>query len=75
MCLLLCFSFLPLLAPRIICGAVYHQLGEKMEFLWTKDLRINTVHVRDVVRALWHLTSNGDAGAIFNLADKGDTSK
>merc|ERR1711991_1159638 len=61
------------ISPRVICGAVYQQLGEKMTFLWTKDLAINTVHVRDVVRALWHLTSNGESGEIYNLADKGDT--
>jgi len=63
------------IAPRIICGAVYKQLGEKMEFLWTKDLAINTVHVDDVVRALWHLTSHGESGEVFNLADKGNTNQ
>jgi len=44
-----------------------------MEFLWDKDLRINTVHVRDVVAALWHLTSNGAVGDVYNLADTNDT--
>jgi len=61
------------ITPRIICGAVYKQLGEKMEFLWDKDLKLNTVHVRDVVSALWHLTSNGEVGAVYNLADSGET--
>lgn len=63
------------LTPRIICGAVYRKLGEKMEFLWDEKLRINTVHVRDVVRALWHLTSNGASGDVFNLADDGDSNQ
>jgi len=59
--------------PRIICAAVYKQLGETMEFLWDKDLKMNTVHVRDVCAALWHLGQNGKVGEIYNLADSGDT--
>jgi len=59
--------------PRIITAAVYKFLGETMEFLWDKDLRINTVHVRDVVAATWHLVLNGKVGEIYNLADSGDT--
>jgi len=61
------------ITPRIICGAVYKHLGETMEFLWDKDLRINTVHVRDVAAALWFLTSHGNPGDVFNLSDSGDT--
>jgi len=61
------------ITPRIICAAVYKQLGEPMEFLWDEDLKINTVHVRDVVAALWHLTSNGEVGAVYNLSDKNDS--
>jgi len=61
------------IAPRIICGAVYKYTNEVMKFLWTADLRINTVHVHDVVRALWYLTTNGASGDIYNLADKNST--
>jgi nucleoside-diphosphate-sugar epimerase len=61
------------ITPRVIAAAVYKQLGETMEFLWDKDLKINTVHVRDVVSALWHLTTNGTVGEVYNLADRGDT--
>ena len=46
-----------------------------MKLLWTKDLKMNTVHVRDVVRALWHLKDAGPPGEIYNLVDKGETSK
>jgi nucleoside-diphosphate-sugar epimerase len=60
-------------SPRIICGAVYKYLNEKMKVLWDEKLKINTVHVRDVVKALWHLSQKGQLGAIYNLADKGDT--
>jgi nucleoside-diphosphate-sugar epimerase len=59
--------------PRIICAAVYKHLGETMEFLWDKDLRMNTVHVKDVCAGLWHLCLNGKLGEIYNFADTGDT--
>lgn len=60
------------LSPRIICGAVYQHLNEKMKFLWSEDLKINVVHVRDVSKALWVVSQKGQLGAIYNLADKGD---
>jgi nucleoside-diphosphate-sugar epimerase len=44
-----------------------------MKFLWAEDLKINTVHVRDVCSAIWHLCQKGNQGDIFNLADKTDT--
>jgi len=63
------------ISPRIITAAAYKHLGEKMEFLWGKDLRMNTVHVRDVVRALWHVATKAPLGSVYNLADKGDTNQ
>ena len=54
---------------------MYKQLAEKMKLLWTKDLKMNTVHVRDVVRALWHLKDAGPPGEVYNLVDKGETSE
>jgi len=63
------------ITPRLICAAVYKTLGETMEFLWNDELKINTVHVADVVAALWHLTSNGNNGEIYNLADSNDTTQ
>eukprot|EP00004_Rigifila_ramosa_P020884 TRINITY_DN547_c0_g3_i1.p1 TRINITY_DN547_c0_g3~~TRINITY_DN547_c0_g3_i1.p1 ORF type:complete len:382 (-),score=89.99 TRINITY_DN547_c0_g3_i1:119-1210(-) len=63
------------ISPRVICGAVYQFLAEKMEFLWDKDLKINTVHVKDVARALWHVATNGAVGQVYNLADKSNTSQ
>jgi len=61
------------ITPRIITAAVYKHLGETMEFLWDKDLKMHTVHVEDVCSALWFLTTHGNSGEIFNLADTGDT--
>jgi len=65
------------IAPRVICGAVYKHLGEKMKFLWDSDLRLNTVHVNDVCKALWHVATNSSikSGSVFNLADKNDTNQ
>lgn len=63
------------IAPRIICAAVYKHLDEKMKFLWSGDLRYNTVYVKDVVRAMWHCATNVKAPALFNLADKNDTTQ
>jgi len=62
-------------SPRLICGAVYRHLGEKMKFLWSADLKLNSVHVRDVCKALWHVATACPVGAIYNLADKTDTTQ
>jgi len=43
--------------------------------LWTRDYKLSTVHVHDVVRAIWHLCHHGKVGDVYNVADKGDTSK
>jgi len=66
------------LTPRLVIGAVYKQLNEEMKFLWTKELRINTVHVKDACRAVFLIAQKGESGQvksgeIYNLADSGDT--
>ncbi|KAI9276747.1 hypothetical protein BDA99DRAFT_494018 [Phascolomyces articulosus] len=69
------------LTPRLIIGRVYQHLGEEMKLLWSKDLKLNTVHVNDIVRASWHLAKwyedtgrkPEDETPIFNLSDKEDT--
>jgi len=61
------------LTPRLIIGSIHKEQKKKMECLYTKDLRINTVHVHDVARALHFLCTHGDNGAIYNLADLHDT--
>jgi len=61
------------ITPRLVIGSIYKESGERMELLWSKNLKLNTVHVDDVVRALWHLTNHGNSGQIFNLCDKHDT--
>lgn len=70
------------LSTALCMARVYQFLGKEMKFLWKEDLRTNTVHVDDAVRALW-------AGAewyvkeppprkpvpIFNIVDHGNTCK
>jgi nucleoside-diphosphate-sugar epimerase len=64
------------ITPRLVTAAVYKSLKEKMEFLWDKDLKINTVHVDDVVSAIWHAaTKINPSGAVYNLADENNTSQ
>lgn len=61
------------MTPRLIVGAVYQKLGKTMELLWDKSLRVNTVHVRDVVKALWLVATKAPEKEIYNLADSSDT--
>lgn len=63
------------LTPRLIIAAVYKAENQKMEFLWDKDLKLNTVHVHDVVAALWFLSQNAKHGSVYNLADQSDSSQ
>jgi nucleoside-diphosphate-sugar epimerase len=67
---------------------VYKYLDEEMKWLWTKDLRTNTVHIHDVTRALWAVAEWYDKGKagwdakamgsptpVFNIVDKGVTTQ
>eukprot|EP01029_Cantina_marsupialis_P014342 TRINITY_DN31663_c0_g1_i1.p1 TRINITY_DN31663_c0_g1~~TRINITY_DN31663_c0_g1_i1.p1 ORF type:complete len:364 (-),score=120.46 TRINITY_DN31663_c0_g1_i1:1768-2859(-) len=63
------------LMPRIVCGACYKKLDEKLKFMWDKGLYLNTVHVIDVCRAMWHAATELEAGSVFNIADKGETTQ
>jgi len=63
------------ISPRLICGAVYKHLNEKMKFLWSSNLKMNTVHVNDVCKALWHIATKCPEKEIYNLCDKNDTTQ
>ncbi|XP_063226526.1 uncharacterized protein LOC134533146 [Bacillus rossius redtenbacheri] len=64
------------LAPRLVIGAVYKHLGEMMKLLWTKDLKMNTVHVTDLCRAVWHVAMRDDTlSQVYNVVDEGDTTQ
>lgn len=61
--------------PRILVGAVYKHLKETMKLLWTKDLKMNTVHVSDLCRAIWHVCLHGKPREVYNVVDEGDTTQ
>ncbi|XP_062611635.1 probable dTDP-glucose 4,6-dehydratase [Saccostrea cucullata] len=63
------------LAPRLIIGAIYKYTRQKMKMLWTKDLQMNTVHVIDVCRAVWHLCNHGKKGEVYNIVDNSHTTQ
>ena len=51
-----------------------------MKFVTAKEYKINTVHIRDVSKALihvskWFIDSDLKGTEVFNLADKGNTGK
>ena len=61
--------------PRAVCAATYRYTGDEMQLLWDKSLSVNTVHVFDLCRALWHLATAGKTGpgSVYNVVDPGDT--
>ncbi|KAI4178791.1 MAG: hypothetical protein LQ348_005531, partial [Seirophora lacunosa] len=73
------------LARGLCLAKVYERKGEEMKWLWTKDLRVNTVHVDDVCAAAfsaakWCASVLPDQEAslaqrTFNIVDAGDTSQ
>jgi len=74
-------------ATALSMARVYQAQDEEMKFLWTKDLRTNTVHIDDVTRALWAIATwyqSGKTGwddatmgqvPIFNIVDPGATTQ
>lgn len=74
-------------ATALCMARVYKALESEMKWLWTKDLRQNTVHIDDVSRALWAITGwytagkakwdDGKMGKVptFNVVDKGVTTQ
>ena len=75
------------LARGLCLARVYQSQGKEMKWLWSKDLRVNTVHVSDVCRAAWSAAMWCAANAptasspallsdrAFNIVDSGDTSQ
>lgn len=74
-------------ATQLCMARVYQSLQQEMKWLWTKDLRQNTVHIDDVTRALWAVAAWHAAGKskwdekamgavpIFNIVDRGSTTQ
>lgn len=70
------------LARGLCLARVYQSQSREMKWLWSKDLRVNTVHVWDVCNAAWlaaaWCTKNPYSATplrAFNITDQGDTSQ
>jgi len=72
------------LGTALCMARVYQELQLEMKWLWGKDLRTNTVHVDDTVKALWaaaewYTRTKPDRKAgkppTFNIVDRGNTCK
>ncbi|KAF4555805.1 Hypothetical protein D9617_2g057690 [Elsinoe fawcettii] len=70
------------LGTQLALARVYQDLEKELKYLWSGELRTNTVHVDDVVRACWAAAEwragKGEvkAGeAVFNVVDQGQTSQ
>lgn len=70
------------LATGLCMARVYQELEVEMKWLWDKDLRTNTVHVDDTVKALWTAaewytktkpTRKANQPPTFNIVDHGNT--
>lgn len=74
-------------ATALCMARVYQHLEGEMKWLWSKDLRTNTVHIHDAARALWDIASwyaggkdkwdSAEMGTtpIFNVVDKGESTQ
>ncbi|GAM85968.1 hypothetical protein ANO11243_039780 [Dothideomycetidae sp. 11243] len=70
------------LGTQMALARVYQDLEKELKYLWSSDLRTNTVHVEDVVRACWTVvewkagpSGSGKEAAVFNVVDSGRTSQ
>ena len=70
------------LATLLCMARVYQFRNEEMKWLWKEDLRTNTVHILDVVRALWvgaewyvNTPQPSQSPPVFNIVDHGNTCK
>ncbi|KAI6250317.1 hypothetical protein HI914_01611 [Erysiphe necator] len=75
-------------AHFLVLARVHQHFGEELKWLWTKDLKVNTVHIIDVTRALWAMADwyavqgkprwdekTMGKTPIFNVVDNGDSSQ
>lgn len=62
------------LGARLVITGLYRDLGETMKLFWGEDLGMNTIHVRDLARAIWHLASEAPCG-IYHATDDGATTQ
>jgi len=68
------------LGPALCLARVYQAEQREMRWLWGEDLRTDTVHVEDVVAAMWavaewYVKEKPKEMPVFNLVDQGETTQ
>ena len=48
--------------PRVVVAATYVKIGARMDLLWDASLKLNTVHVFDVARAVYWAARKAEPG-------------
>ncbi|KAF2400420.1 NAD(P)-binding protein [Trichodelitschia bisporula] len=75
--------YTPKFVGTALCMArVYQYEQREMKWLYSRDLKTNTVHVKDVVRAIWtaaqwyaQKNTQKRPAPVFNIADQGNTAQ
>lgn len=64
------------LTPRILIASLYKDLNEPMKLLWTSSMKLNTVHVEDVVSSIWYLGNLETAiNQTYNIVDDSNSTQ
>lgn len=51
-------------------------MSETMKLLWNADLKLNTVHVKDLCRAMWFVCQRDDTlNQVYNVVDDCDATQ
>lgn len=59
------------LNTRIMIAAIYKRQNETMKLLWNSDMKLNTIHVQDLSRAIWFVCNNNNTiGEVCPFASK-----
>lgn len=58
------------LTQRMLVAAIYKKMAETMKLLWNSGLKLNTVHVTDVCKAIWFVLNRDDTiKEVYNVVD------
>lgn len=67
------------IAPRLVMCAIYQHLGETLQLFGGKSLPLNTIHITDLNRAIWHLLTELPPSRIyreiFHVVDNSNTNQ
>lgn len=63
----------------LVISRLYKEMHETFYYIYPPEIRINTVHAYDVIRAMvhlaqWYQEQNKTGTVIYNLSDTGDSS-